>query len=47
MPLILIIEDHAALARLYQTVLEGTDCRVELVLHYEGVAYTKARTKCH
>ncbi len=36
MPLILIIEDHAALARLYQTVLEQTDYRVALAADGEA-----------
>ena len=36
MPLILIIEDHAALARLYQTVLERTDYRVALAADGEA-----------
>ena len=36
MPLILIIEDHAALARLYQTVLERTGYRVALAADGEA-----------
>ena len=45
MPLILIIEDHAALARLYQTVLEGTDYRVALAA--DGEAGIEAARREH
>ena len=45
MPLILIIEDHAALARLYQTVLERTDYRVALAA--DGEAGIEAARREH
>ena len=45
MPLILIIEDHAALARLYQTVLERTGYRVALAT--DGEAGIEAARREH
>ena len=45
MSLILIIEDHAALARLYQTVLERTDYRVALAA--DGEAGIEAARREH
>ena len=45
MPLILIIEDHAALARLYQTMLERTDYRVALAA--DGEAGIEAARREH
>ena len=45
MPLILIIEDHAALARLYQTMLERTDYRVALAADGEAGIETARRER--
>ena len=45
MPLILIIEDHSALARLYRTVLERTDYRVALAA--DGEAGIEAARREH
>ena len=45
MPLILIIEDHAALARLYQTVLERDGYRVALAA--DGEAGIEAARREH
>ena len=45
MPLILIIEDHPALARLYRTVLERTDYRVALAA--DGEAGIEAARREH